>query len=47
VSCKPLEDIPYLAPGWGCCKCNVYNGKQREVCKSCGHKRCDNGGAGK
>ena len=39
--CKAIEDIPNLAPGWGCCHCRTYNGKQRAECKSCGHARCD------
>lgn len=40
---KPCEaiDDPLLMPGWGCCKCRVYNGVQRTECKSCSHKRCD------
>ena len=33
-------DHPNLMPGWGCCKCRVYNGIQRHVCKSCGHVPC-------
>lgn len=27
---------PNVAMGWGCCRCRVYNGIQRPVCKSCG-----------
>jgi len=38
--CKSLEDIPHLAPGWGCCQCNIYNGIQRGQCRVCGHSRC-------
>lgn len=26
----------HVAMGWGCCRCRVYNGIQREACKSCG-----------
>lgn len=26
-----------IVPGWGCCKCKVYNGLQRKECKRCGH----------
>ncbi len=33
--CAGIFDIPTLAPGWACCRCKVYNGLQREVCKSC------------
>lgn len=27
---------PSVMPGWGCCRCRVYNGMQRTICKSCG-----------
>lgn len=37
--CKPFLDMPGLYPGWGCCKCQVYNNIMRDVCKSCGHDR--------
>jgi hypothetical protein len=30
-----------IQPGWGCCNCRTYNGEQREACKVCQHKRCD------
>lgn len=30
----------FVMPGWGCCRCRVYNGLQRSHCKSCGHERC-------
>ena len=33
---------PNLQPGFGCCKCKVYNGDQRTHCKNCDHPRCDN-----
>lgn len=26
----------HVAPGWGCCRCHIYNGMQRMACKSCG-----------
>jgi hypothetical protein len=32
---------PNILPGYGCCKCNTYNGNQRESCKTCNHPRCD------
>lgn len=32
---------PGLAPGYGCCKCRVYNGLQREQCKSCTEAHCE------
>jgi len=36
------EDIdgPCIMPGWACCACYTYNGKQRRACRSCGHARC-------
>jgi hypothetical protein len=30
----------HIVPGWGCCKCRVYNGYQRAACRSCGHVPC-------
>jgi hypothetical protein len=30
----------HVFPGWGCCKCSVYNGYQREACRNCGHPPC-------
>ena len=39
--CGDLTDAsPYLAPGWGCCQCKVYNNILRERCKRCGHEVC-------
>jgi hypothetical protein len=38
--CQSISS-PRVAPGWGCCKCRSYNGMWRKLCKSCGHKRCD------
>ena len=29
-----------LVPGWGCCKCKVYNGYQRTTCRDCNHTAC-------
>jgi len=37
--CKPI-DVPHVAPGWGCCKCNTYNSVHREKCKICNHEQC-------
>ena len=39
--CNAITDLPNVAPGWGCCKCNTYNGLWRETCKHCNHRRCD------
>lgn len=39
--CQTLIDVPGLMPGWGCCRCTIYNGEQRPRCKLCGHNRCD------
>lgn len=30
----------HVVPGWGCCKCRVYNGYQRQQCRGCGHEHC-------
>ena len=30
----------HVIPGWGCCRCRVYNGYHRETCRSCGHPPC-------
>ena len=35
--CKKLETL-HVAPGWGCCKCRVYNDESRAACKHCGHE---------
>lgn len=40
-TCDAIEDLPGLMPGWGCCRCRIYNGKQRAECRGCGHARCD------
>ena len=32
---------PHLAPGWVCCKCQIYNGGQRTECKQCSYVRCE------
>jgi hypothetical protein len=37
--CSKLSH-PNLAPGWGCCSCNTYNGIQRHECKNCKHIAC-------
>ena len=38
--CQLLLDLPNIAPGWGCCKCRVYNGIMRDKCKMCKHEPC-------
>lgn len=38
--CKELSDLTYVAPGWGCCKCRIYNGAVRRSCRNCGHEPC-------
>jgi predicted metal-binding protein len=38
--CQPIES-KYIAPGYGCCQCQTYNGNQRTHCKHCNHERCD------
>ncbi len=40
IRCKRIDNLSHVAPGWGCCKCHVYNGYQRETCKVCGHVPC-------
>jgi hypothetical protein len=32
--------VTFIVPGWGCCKCNTYNGYQRMACKNCAHTPC-------
>lgn len=32
--CKFIQE-PNVMPGWGCCRCKVYNGLQRHGCKAC------------
>ena len=39
VECRYFE-TDYGLPGWGCCKCNVYNGAWREFCRQCKHPVC-------
>ena len=38
--CQSVGDGKTLAAGWGCCKCNIYNGMQRNACRICNHARC-------
>ena len=38
--CKRIDNLSHVVPGWGCCKCHVYNSYGRKVCKSCGHVPC-------
>lgn len=33
-------DHPNVAPGWGCCHCNQFNGIQNTTCKACGSAPC-------
>lgn len=37
--CQAIESA-HVMPGWGCCRCQTYNGGHRRVCKNCGHARC-------
>lgn len=50
---EAIEDImdrciimnhPNLAPGWGCCQCQTYNGIHRNSCKNCDHEPCYSNG---
>jgi hypothetical protein len=38
--CKRIDNMSNVVPGWGCCKCHVYNNYGRKVCKQCGHIPC-------
>lgn len=38
--CRELSDLQYVAPGWGCCKCRIYNGARNRACRNCGHEPC-------
>ena len=38
--CKYVQS-EFISPGYGCCRCQVYNGLQRFNCKSCGEAHCD------
>jgi hypothetical protein len=40
VQCKLILNLPDVLPGWGCCQCRVYNGLQRDICRSCPHRCC-------
>lgn len=40
VICKRVDNLQFVMPGWGCCKCRTYNSYDRPVCKACGHKPC-------
>jgi len=37
--CKYIEASSVM-PGWGCCRCRIYNGLQRQACKNCRADRC-------
>ena len=43
MACQPFNS-EFMVPSWVCCQCNpkTLNGNNREACKICGHKRCDN-----
>ena len=30
----------HVIAGWKCCECPLYNGMQRQSCRSCGKTRC-------
>ena len=38
--CKRIDNLSHVMPGWGCCRCHVYNSYDRKVCKGCGHVPC-------
>lgn len=38
--CKYLPQTKYVFHGWGCCRCQTFNGLQRLECKRCGTPRC-------
>lgn len=38
--CKYVDSV-YIVPGWGCCRCRIYNGMQRTTCRNCGAERCE------
>jgi hypothetical protein len=38
-ACQHLRN-DHVVPGWICCKCRIYNGYQREVCRNCHHAAC-------
>ena len=38
--CVDLTKLKHVAPGYGCCKCRVYNDLRREYCRNCGQKHC-------
>lgn len=44
--CIAFENVPHVAPGWGCCNCKTYNVGALVRCKYCGRARCvaDTGG---
>lgn len=31
---------PRIMPGYGCCRCRVYNGLQRDHCRTCRRAHC-------
>ena len=37
--CKYI-DSAFIMPGWGCCRCRLYNGIHRPVCRGCGEAPC-------
>ena len=38
--CSLIGGTSYLAPGWLCCACKVYNGLRRSECKICARRQC-------
>ena len=38
--CKVFEETRFLPQGWVCCKCNIYNGLQRNMCRNCSTPYC-------
>ena len=40
MSCRRIDDLRNVLPGWGCCQCSGYNGYQRPACRHCGHPHC-------
>jgi hypothetical protein len=40
MSCRRLDDLENVLPGWACCQCSTYNSYQRSRCKACGHPHC-------
>lgn len=41
VRCEPEDTATMFDEGWFCCKCSVYNGIDKQLCRNCNHERCD------